>query len=158
MLGWILSALFAALALVAAFQDIRTRTIPNLLSLSLAILGLGAVLVIAGGAAALSSLAHFAVVLVAGMVLYALKMWGAGDAKFYAATAIWFPFSEAPRLILAISLSGVVLLAAWYVHGRMRRSADGTASGDLPYGVAIAAGGIIAISMLGLRSGAGYPV
>ena len=136
------AVLFVCLATVGAYLDARTRTIPNALNAARAICGLAAVWLAAGGNAGALAAAHLAVALVLGMVIYALGMWGGGDAKFYAAAAAWFELTDAFRLVLSISLAGLVLVIGWFVTRRFRGRAEGARSRDLPYGVAIAAGGI----------------
>jgi len=142
--GWAVPALFSALASVGAYHDVRFRTIPNWLNLAIAVLGIAATGLVAGIGAVPLSLAHFALALVIGMVVYALKMWGGGDAKFYAATAAWFSLRQFPSLIIAVSLAGLVLLVAWLVSSRLRRREPPKGlNAQLPYGLAIAAGGIL---------------
>ena len=136
-------ALYGAFALYGAYSDIRFRTIPNLLNILLAAVGLGVLWYVSGGTAAALGLAHFAVALIAGMLLYALRMWGGGDAKFYAATAAWFELWDFPRLAIAIALAGLVLLIAWFGIAQIRRLPKRDKKNrELPYGVAIAIGGM----------------
>jgi prepilin peptidase CpaA len=137
--------LFAAFALYGAYSDIRFRTIANVLNVVMAVAGIGAGWMVGGSTAAAYGLAHLAVALAAGMVIYALGLWGGGDAKFYAASAAWFELSAFPRLALAIALAGLVLLIVWFGARQFRGSPkqDGGKK-ELPYGVAIAAGGIAA--------------
>lgn len=154
-LVWALPALFMALASFAAYRDARFRTIPNWLNLLIAVLGVAATWWLAGAEGILPSLAHFALALAIGLLVYALKMWGGGDAKFYAATAAWFSLGEFPRLIMAVSLAGLVLLAGWIVIRRGWKPKDvGGGRAQLPYGVAIAAGGIITMAARTLEAGA----
>jgi prepilin peptidase CpaA len=137
-------ALFSGLVLLGAASDLRSRMIPNALSVVLAVLGIGVTWLEYGGVAAGSAFAHLLIALVVGMVLYALGMWGGGDAKFYAGSAAWFTLVDLPRLILTISLAGLLLLIVWFVVRRLRKGAAVKGrQGELPYGVAIAAGGII---------------
>lgn len=135
--------LFTGIALAGAWSDVRKRIIPNFLSAFFAVSGLVATWLSGGAAAAGSSLVHLLVALVIGMVLYALSMWGGGDAKFYAASSAWFTLSELPRLVMTITFAGLLLLIVWFVGRRVvRRSEVRSRRGELPYGVAIAAGGI----------------
>ena len=139
----IIGLLFATFALYGAYSDIRFRTIPNVLNILMAAIGLGVLWYVSGGTAAALGLAHFAVALVAGMLLYALCMWGGGDAKFYAATAAWFELWDFPRLAIGIALAGLLLLIVWFGIGQIRRSPkQDKKSKELPYGVAIAIGGV----------------
>jgi prepilin peptidase CpaA len=136
--------LFTVLVLTGAVLDVRSRRLPNTLSLALAVSGLAAILFAAGLADAGSALAHLGISLVIGMGLYALGMWGGGDAKFYAGTAAWFTLSEALPLLLWVSMAGVALLIAWFVGRRLSgQPITRSRKGEVPYGVAIAAGGIV---------------
>lgn len=142
---------FAAFAAAGAIFDLRSRTIPNLLCLPMAIAGLAGAAALDGGNAALIHLAHLVVALLIGMGIYALKWWGGGDAKFYAATSAWFPITDFFVLLFWISLAGVFLVAAAYVRWKSRRR-EGASSffrrekSGLPYGVAIAAGGLLTLT------------
>ena len=140
--------LFAAMALYGAYSDIRSRTIPNAFNALMAIVGLGAMWFVHGMPGAGYGLAHLALALAAGLALYALGMWGGGDAKFYAASAAWFELSDFPRLALSIALSGLILLIVWFGARQFRGSArPDKGKKELPYGVAIALGGIVALAL-----------
>ena len=138
-----LAAIFTLFALAGAAYDIRTRRIPNWLNAAFLVAGLVCVTVFAGWHTALSGLGHFAGALVVAMMIYAAKLWGGGDAKFYAASAAWFPFSAAVGLFVSIATAGLIVAIVWLVafklSGRKIRRGDKV----MPYGVAIAAGGII---------------
>lgn len=152
MLPWVLTAIFAALACIAAYRDVRFRTIPNLLNAAIAASGLAAAWFTAGTDGLLMAGLHFGLALVVGMAVFALKMWGGGDAKFYAATAAWFTIREFPALIIAISLAGLLLLMGWFATKRFWQgeSAAGL-KGQLPYGLAIAGGGIFEMTVRTLQ-------
>jgi prepilin peptidase CpaA len=141
-------ALLTPLALAAAVFDVRTRRIPNALNAAIAVAGLVTVAVLAGWLTAGLALAHFAAALALGMLTFAMRLWGGGDAKFYAASAAWFPLADFGLLIMAISIAGLALVIAWFVRRRFRRDErETTGTGQLPYGVAIAAGAICAMGL-----------
>ena len=147
---------FAAVAIfaVAAVTDTRTRRIPNLLPAGLALLGLGrvaAALAAGGGfAAAAADLGAAGGVFVAGAVAFRCRLLGGGDAKLLAAGALWLGAAALGPFLLATVLAGGALAVAFMVAGFVQRRRDGTAAPSLPYGVAIAAGGILASAgMLG---------
>lgn len=144
---WVILPLFAALALYGAYSDIRFRTIPNVFNAIMAIAGLGATWFAAGLAGGAWALAHLAVALAAGMLLYALRMWGGGDAKFYAATAAWFQLWDFPRLAVSIAFAGLILLVVWFGTRQIRGAPKTDKNKELPYGVAIALGGIAALAV-----------
>ena len=131
----------AALLLTAAFTDLRSRRIANWLNASIAIaaplywwtsgLSLWPGVAIQLGMA----MAAFACL----SVLFALRAMGGGDVKLLTALALWFDPASFLRLLFMMALVGGLLtigMGAWHV---MRRQRDRLA---IPYGVAIAAGGL----------------
>jgi len=148
---------FALAMLVAAARDIGAWSLPNWLSLSVAIgyipwawaagVGWGTV----GWA-----LAAGALVLGVGYVLFELNLWGAGDAKMAAAVAIWIGLNmELFRFCLVVSLAGgVVAIIALAIHAATGKpqlppgDAGAEAARRNPlkakarYGAAIAIGGL----------------
>ena len=100
-----------------AWSDLRFMKIPNA-----AVLVLLGVYLIAGPLLLpfdvwLWRWVHFAVVLVAGIVLNAVAHFGAGDAKFGAAMA---PFFAAAHLNLVLMLLAAFLLGAFAAHRLVR--------------------------------------
>ena len=89
-------------------------------------------------------LLHFAAALVIGIALFAFKVWGAGDGKFYAAVSVWFPLGEFFELILAISAVGLILVLV-YALRRWGKIFAKDAPG-IPYGVAIGFGPALAMA------------
>lgn len=135
------SALFAALALAGAVSDIARRTIPNLLSLALLVSGLVWALVAGGVDTLVNHGIHVLITLAVSMVLFAIRAWGGGDAKFYPAVAAWVPLHLASTLAVSTALIGgalvlVYVLMRWFSKQRAERPLT------LPYGVAIASGGL----------------
>lgn len=139
----VLVAIFTLFALTGAIFDIRSRRIPNWLNAAFLVTGLVLVLFLVGWQEALSGLGHFAGALMVAMIIFALKLWGGGDAKFYAAMAAWFPVTEALGLFVSIALAGLIVALVWLALAKL--SGQKLKRGDkvMPYGVAIAAGGII---------------
>lgn len=138
-----LAAIFTLFALTGAFLDIRTRRIPNWLNAAFLVSGLVLVTLLSGWQVGLSGLGHFAAALVVAMGIFALKLWGGGDAKFYAASAAWFPLNAGVGLFVSIAMAGLVVALVWLLifklGGRKLKRGDKV----MPYGVAIAAGGIM---------------
>ena len=134
-------------ALAAAWTDVTTRRIGNRLVLACLVVGLG-IATWSGGIENLGwHVAHAAVALVIGMVLFAIGAMGGGDGKFYAAVAAYFPLQLGLQLGIAIALTGFVVLVVWFVWRQATRSRrtpedDGLFS-RLPYGVAIGAGAVV---------------
>jgi prepilin peptidase CpaA len=127
--------------LYAAWSDIMWRKLPNVLCLVVAAMGTAAV-AYGGG------LSHAALALVVGIGLFSLGAIGGGDGKFYAATAAWFPLGAGMRLLLWVSLAGLASFAIWFIWRRLRgikvRARATEDSEKFPYGVAIAAGSVLA--------------
>jgi prepilin peptidase CpaA len=147
---------FPALVIVAALRDLTSFTIPNWISAGLAVAFLPAAL-LAGlpgsalGMHALIGLIGFA----AAIAMFAFGWIGGGDAKLFAASALWlgWPAAGAFALItglaggaLAVGLLGVrtdwVRAHAPAVPGWAQRLME--PNGPAPYGVAIACGALAA--------------
>jgi prepilin peptidase CpaA len=137
----ILLAGLAALLIVAAVIDVRTFTISNRLNLTVALLAPLYWLSIA-----LSPWPGIAIQLAAATTVFLLLagafyagMMGGGDVKLAAALALWFTPSSIIKFLVLMSLAGGVLtlvVLAW--HRAKRREGRP----EIPYGVAIAFGGL----------------
>ncbi len=161
--GAALSALMICLLAVAASADIAYRIIPNWIAVALALLGM-ALRLPAGPYALLISLC-IALAVFAGMVLlHARGVFGGGDVKLLAATCLGFAPAAANRFIFVTAMAGGVLALIHLVGRRLVRNRPPRAPpprgssllrrivsieiwrlarhGSLPYGVAIACGGI----------------
>lgn len=145
--SWVPLIVLIALCCTAAWLDAMQRRLPNWLCALTAVAGLAAALVLAGPSEAGWHALHLLVALIGGLALFSIRIFGAGDAKYYAAVASWFALSEAVKLLLLVSLSGVVLLIVWFIYRRARgipiRSKTNSLSDSLPYGLAIGAGAIL---------------
>lgn len=145
--SWAELALLVPACLYASWSDTFQRKIANWLCILTAIAGL----TVAGAAAGLPALGshalHLAVSLAIGMVLFRFGMIGGGDAKFYAACAGWFAWADAARLLLSVSIAGLVLFLGWFTIRRIMRKpirvSPESSFDKLPYGIAIGAGAII---------------
>jgi prepilin peptidase CpaA len=150
----VILSVFPAALLIAAANDLYEFKIPNWISAALALAfiaaapALGAPLrvllegLILGGAA-----------LAIGFALFAAKTLGGGDAKLFAAAAPWIGVSNLPAFFINMAFSGGVLALAliifrktpvlpiyaqapWLLRLHQRPK-------DIPYAVAIAAGGLL---------------
>ena len=138
--GLLLTSL-AALLVVAAVIDVRTFTISNRLNLTVAVLAPLYWLSIAlspwpGVAVQLGGAAIVFVLLAA--AFYA-GMMGGGDVKLASALALWFPPASTIKFLVFMSLAGgllTLIILAW--HRAKRREGKP----EIPYGVAIAFGGL----------------
>ncbi|KPP89761.1 prepilin peptidase [Erythrobacter sp. HL-111] len=144
MLDFIHYGLLAGLAialLFAAFTDIRRRQIDNWLNAAIA---LGApVFWWSQGLSPWPDIAlQFGVALLAFAILaglFALRVMGGGDVKLLTALALWIEPALFVQLLVMMALAGGVLtvvMGSWHL---MRRRRERLA---IPYGVAIAIGGL----------------
>jgi len=137
----LLLAALAAILVVAAVIDVRTFTISNRLNATVALLA-----PVYWLSAALSPWPDMVVQVAAGATVFILLacafyagMMGGGDVKLAAALALWFSPAGTVRFLVLMSLAGGVLtlgMVAW--HRATKR--DGRP--EIPYGVAIAFGGL----------------
>lgn len=150
-----LLTLVGAAAITGAAYDLTTFTIPNWISLFL--LALFPVLALSAGLNLSETGLHLAVGAVAlalGIALFAFGTIGGGDAKLFAALALYMGVQSIGAYVIAVALAGgalaAVLLVLRWLPIRIllsqlpwvdRLSAPGL---GVPYGVAIAAGGLIA--------------
>ena len=132
---------------LAAGWDLLTRTIPNILSAAIAAAAAG-MLMVAAPDEILSNAVVSLAVLAGGALLFFLRMWGAGDAKLLASSAMLLGAKGLPFLILATALIGGVLAAFWLANRNLPWG--NKFSPQIPYGVAIAAGAIFTFARAGL--------
>ena len=137
----ILLAGLAATLVVAAVIDARTFTISNRLNLTVA-----AFAPVYWLSASLAPWPGVAMQIGAGLAVFTILagafyagMMGGGDVKLAAALALWFPPGVTVKFLVLMSIAGGVLtlgLVAW--HRARRREGRP----QIPYGVAIAFGGL----------------
>jgi prepilin peptidase CpaA len=151
----------------AAWRDIATRTIPNQVSLALAVLGL-AFRLTQGWPAALISIAVAAGIFVILLLCHTRGLVGGADVKLLTALALGLPPLGSYQLVTVTALVGGALAILYLLLPRamdlgrvsvMRRRPRRYAAlrvaavelwrirrrGPLPYGVAIAVGGALVI-------------
>ena len=138
----ILLGILALLLVVAAVIDVRTFTISNRLNLGVALMAplywwsahlplwpdIGIQVAIAAGVFALLAVAFYA------------GMMGGGDVKLAAALALWFSPVMTVNFLIWMSIGGGVLTAVVLVLHRTRKKPG---KPEVPYGVAIAFGGLV---------------
>ena len=144
---------YVAILALAAYSDARRFTIPNIYPLLLLLLaGIAWFVGFPFAAPLWSHLAHFAIALGIGMLLFHFGWFGGGDVKLYAAVSLWFALSDGPFLLLIVSLSGAVVVAlsiamrlGLTMLDRTGRTRGSLLKSRIAYGLAIAAGGIAAL-------------
>jgi prepilin peptidase CpaA len=139
---------------VVAYGDIRTRRIPN--ELVVAILALAAlrIAVVGDRTAALYTLAAGVALFAATFLLFWRGFLGGGDVKLMSATALLIGYHDLFQFLFVMSVSGaLVALAVLSRHKLGRRAVteltpedpEPSARLSVPYGVAIAAAGIVTL-------------
>jgi len=161
----IISLVGTALFIVAAYGDVKTFRIPNVLVAAVVLLGITRLFVIGDPSAALSTVAASIPLLVIGFVLFTLGFVGAGDVKLITATALLIGYNNLLSFLLFTGICGAVIsFAVLVIHKYLPLYAGPRvtvllpkARLTVPYGVAIAtAGGVtllfqipLAISFIG---------
>ena len=151
----ILLAVLPALVIVAGLKDLTTMKIPNWISGLLVLAFFPAALLVGLSLQAIGIHVAIAVTaLMIGLGLFALNLLGGGDVKLMAAACLWLGLSGSGVFVLATAVVGglfsLALLAGrvWlqpYVGagpGWIVRLME--PKGHIPYGVAIAAGALVA--------------
>ena len=137
----LLCAALAVMLLWAAVVDIRTRTIANGLNLAIALMA--PLFWWAAGVdlwpdAAIRVGVAAAVFLLLALAFYAGAM-GGGDVKLAAALALWFSPASTLKLLVLMSLAGGLLTLIVMIEHKYKKN-EGRP--EVPYGVAIAFGGV----------------
>ena len=162
--------IFPALVVFAGLRDAVSYVIPNWISLALvaafpvAAVALGAPLGVIG----LNVGVGFAA-LVAGMGMFALGWIGGGDAKLFAAAALWLGWPASFTYLIVVCLAGGALAVgllslrspllrpfvlagpAWFV--RLAEPGE-----NVPYGLAIPVGALVAFPASPLAAGVALPL
>jgi prepilin peptidase CpaA len=151
--------LFAA----AAYGDVRARCIPNEIALGVGALGLLRMILAGDASAALYTLGAATVVFAAVFLLFRFDLVGGGDVKLLAAAALLIGYHDLLGFLFLMSLCGAVISLAVFTAdklGPLRRpslrpatlpvpeKSPGTPERlSVPYGVAIAAAGIVILAL-----------
>jgi len=144
----------ALLLIAAAVSDARRYLIPNIVCAALLLLFPFFVLTAPRAIEWEQHLMVFGLMLITGFVMFAGNIAGAGDIKLLAATGLWAgPHLVAVFLITTAIAGGILaLLMAALTHFRnmSAKQAVALAKVPIPYGVAIAVGGLSIIYMLSM--------
>jgi prepilin peptidase CpaA len=131
----------AAVLVAAAVIDVRTFTISNRLNAAVAVSA-----PLYWMSVSLAPWPGMAIQLAAGLTVFTLLagaffagMMGGGDVKLAAALALWFPPAGTVKFLVLMSIAGGVLTLLVLGAHRLRRR-EGRP--EIPYGVAIAFGGL----------------
>jgi len=165
LLQWSIVAVFPLLMIAAATSDAVSMRIPNWLTGTLA---LAFPLAAAGTAMPAATLGlHVAVgfgALIVCMGLFATGWIGGGDAKFFAAAALWLGPAHILSFLLVSTVFGGLLTLALLFFRKLPMPAPLAGQGWLmrlhdpsegvPYGLALAAGGLLVFGQSAWMSGA----
>jgi prepilin peptidase CpaA len=131
--------------IVAAVIDVRTFTISNRLNLGVALAAPAYWLSVA-----LAPWPGMAVQLAAGGIVFVVLagafyagMMGGGDVKLAAALALWLPPAGILKFLVVMSIAGGVLTLGVVAWHRIR---EREGRPEIPYGVAIAVGGLATLA------------
>jgi prepilin peptidase CpaA len=142
----------AILLIVAAITDARHYRIPNAVCLGL--MGLFPVFVLTAPRSIEwdQHLMVFGLVLISGFAMFIGHLAGAGDIKLLAATGLWAgPHLIALFLVITAIAGGflaLIMALLTYARNTSGRRAVALAKVPIPYGIAIASGGLCTIYML----------
>jgi prepilin peptidase CpaA len=151
--------LLTVLLATAAISDVRTLTIPNWLTLGVAILFVPYALLTLDPMQTGAAIVTGALTLALGLLLFAAGLFGGGDGKLLAATSLWAGPNMLAEYIAVVGIAGGILAASLLISPVARlasalRGAPTVGAGSaVPYGVALACGGLFIATRL-----AGWPV
>lgn len=144
---WLLVT-FVLLLCLAAAEDAWRLKISNATCLAVVATAVAAALLHGLEIPLWQNLVVFAVILVLGTIMFGAGLLGGGDVKLFAAAGLWFDFRSAIWFIACVFLAGGVLgvgyLLARVLRGGGIRKRSAT---RVPYGIAIAAGGILLVAI-----------
>lgn len=163
LLQWGCLAAFAVLLIVAGWQDLQTLRISN--GLPLALTAVFAIWALAGWALGNTSIADIGLAAICGAIVFAIGglaftagVIGGGDVKLLAAATLFAGHGLLLDFLMVTALAGGALGLAMLAGTRIGPSAAGAdgafrerTRNGLPYGPAIAAGGLWVVASLAAR-------
>jgi prepilin peptidase CpaA len=156
-------AIFASLLIAAAVKDVISYTIPNWMSGALALAFAPAAFALHAPLGAVGLSCAFGMgALLLGVVMFALRWIGGGDAKLMAASTLWLGLAGlkglAPFVVYTALAGGLLALVvvmlrstwlqAWVSAGPAWAKRLVTPGEAIPYGAAIAAGALAAFARI----------
>lgn len=150
-----LALIFALLLVAGAAEDAARLRISNLTCALILACALVAIFFVGPVPAVWQNFVVFGTLLAVGTPLFAAGKMGGGDVKLMAASGLWFDIQGGLLMLISVLLAGGVLallilalrLANWSERARHRWQVLRPGAG-VPYGVAIAAGTLIAMTLL----------
>jgi prepilin peptidase CpaA len=147
---------------VVAYGDIRTRRIPNEMIVAILVLAAFRIAIDGDPRAGLFTLGASATLFVSTFLLFWRGLLGGGDVKLIGATALLVGYHNLFEFLFVMSVSGALIAVAVLARDRLgRRRATAPATEDqeksarltVPYGVAIAAAGMVSLLVQYFPSG-----
>ena len=140
----ILLFLLAGLLVLAAIEDARTREIAN--AKTAAIVLLAPLWWWANGLSPWPDMAIQIGIAAAVFALFCIAfhfgLMGGGDVKLIVALALWLPFGAFVTMLMVMSIAGGIVTIVMMIERRIARNSKDI---EIPYGVAIAFAGILAL-------------
>jgi prepilin peptidase CpaA len=137
----IVSFVGIALLIVAAYSDVKSFRIPNLLVAAVALLGVTRLIMIGDPGVACYTVGASAILLIAGFLLFCRGFIGGGDAKLITAAALLVGYQDLFSFLIFMCICGALISIAALVT-RWRQKAKTL---YIPYGVAIATAGSVTL-------------
>jgi prepilin peptidase CpaA len=143
---------FAAIALLAAaaYGDIKTFRIPNALVGTIAALGIFRLILLADPIVAIYAVSFGLLSFLIGLVLFSRGIVGGGDVKLLTATILLIRYRDLYEFVALMSVAGALLSVAILIHNHRPLVSEPRLPVPkthlpVPYGVAIAAAGIVTL-------------
>ena len=155
-------AIFVGLFLYASITDVRSLTIPNRISASIALLFPAAVLSSPVPIDWLGGLGVGALTLAITFFMFTRGWLGGGDAKLISAIMLWAgPAHAAEFVLITTAAGGVLAVCLWFRNRHSPATAPSLSGQDsppvapskrpIPYAIAIACGGLyVAFTLIGV--------
>jgi prepilin peptidase CpaA len=135
--------LLAAALIVAAASDLRSYEIPDTINAGIGILYFAYAMSAPGRIDFASACVIALIVFLVGVGLFSAGVFGGGDVKLLAATTLWAgPVLVLPFLVITALAGGLLSLVVLLRMQMVGHGLPGAAKQNVPYGVAIAAGGL----------------
>lgn len=159
-----LTLLAITLLAIAAYSDIRTLRIPNVLVVAIAVLAIVRLILIGNPSAAIFAVGVAVLVFLIGCLLFTRGIVGGGDVKLLAATILLIRYRDLFEFSVIMSIVGAVLsIAVMLIHNYLPLYAGprlgarlATMRLPVPYGVAISVAGIVTLFLQPSLFGLGY--
>lgn len=147
---------FDLVLVCAAISDARSLRISNIFPIILLILFFTLTVWSGSFADLWRHGVSFLIAISVGALLFSLSFLGGGDAKLFAATALWVTPSQLPAMALFVAIAGALLTILIFLSKMFSSKSSSDAKWAMfarkpviPYGVAIAVGSILDVYLAG---------